>query len=185
MTRRWWWTLGLLLLAALPGPAAAALRGEVPAEIGVLLPTDPELPGAAVEPGEVLRSPALVQAFSTPAIVRLDNGRVLKLDANTSAILTARSGDRIELKVLSGGVAIAESAERILWGGAPSVFVLDASADDPLAAESVLLGPSPAAQSARAGHRALRSPRTPEAEAAAAAAEAAAGSVKLEVRDDR
>lgn len=146
--------LGGWLAMLAPGLARA---GDV-AELGMAYA---EIPGAAGQldsRGEVVADRGVVATRSERAIVQLDNGQVLRLDVNSSAVFEALSGgDEVKVTVLSGRVGKWSSrAKRMLTGGAGSWFIVDRSLDDPLLVEALLLrqdGPAGASAAGESGRR--------------------------------
>jgi hypothetical protein len=142
---------GCLLVA---GCALAAV-GQEPVRLGMLYAEDPEQPGVLETVGRSFHSGEVLKALSHGALLRLDNGRVLKLAPNSSALFEARPDGEVGVRVLSGRVSLVGDAGRTLVAGQRSTFTLSPTLSDPEDAERRLLE----LETGPPGHRDVRSRR--------------------------
>ncbi len=129
-----------LLLHAVAGPPSRLGRvfHEAPGARGELEPS-----GTDVASGDVVRS------VSRPALLRLDNGNVLKLSANSSALIEGIASDGVKLTVLSGRVLAVGRSGRLQVAGKGSTFRRSPTLADARAAERLLLQLEPSEEAAR------------------------------------
>jgi len=133
MTTRWIARIaGACLVAGLLSVAAAE-----PARLGVLYVED--APGKPATSGRPVLAGALVQVSSHGALLRLDNGRVLRLRANTATLLDGGTDGFVDVTVLSGRVASVDGAGKPLLAGYGSRFTLGPTARDAARTERRLL----------------------------------------------
>jgi hypothetical protein len=133
---RWILKLGAGLLGA--GVALAA-GGAEPAPLGIAYDEVPGQPRALESAGRPLLSGDLVKAVNQGAVVRLENGRVLRLASNSSAVLERGTAGEVRVTVLSGRVAMVGESGRPLVAGQRSRFTVRPAARDAEAAEAQLL----------------------------------------------
>jgi hypothetical protein len=134
--RGWMRTTGVLLMLISGLAGAAAVAGEAP--LGVVY--DEREPGVLAAEGRDVADGELLRAVSRGSLVRLDQGQMLRLAAN-SAVLLGRAGDGdVGVTVLAGRVATVDERGRPLIGGARSTFTLATRPVDPERAEMLLLG---------------------------------------------
>jgi hypothetical protein len=138
---RWIAKLGVGLLAF--GGALVAV-GTEPARLGLIYDEVAQRPGTLETVGRPLASGDLVKALSTGAMVRLDNGHVLKLSPNSSALIEAGQAGEVSVTVLSGRVSMVDEAGRPHLAGQRSRFTLSPTRQDADAAEERLLRLDPA-----------------------------------------
>lgn len=129
------------MLATLPALllATGALAADV-VPIGQAYRELPESPGTPDVRAEVVAAGEIFRAVPDAALLHLDNGTVLRFDANSAARLTALDEDTVEVTVLSGRVVLLDERERTLSAGSGSVFKVGPSLADPLEQEQRLLG---------------------------------------------
>ncbi len=128
----------VLVLAVLGAPAVLA-RPAGPTELGRIFFENPEIVGALEPSGKVVENHGLVKTHSVPAVVHLDNGQVLRFDANSSALLRGNARGEVEVRVLSGRVTKWSDRGRVLTAGQRSFFVLSPSFSDRMDAEANLM----------------------------------------------
>jgi hypothetical protein len=133
---RWIPKLGVALLAV--GVAVVTVGAE-PLRLGLVYDEDPELPGTLETVGRPLTAGDLVKALNTGAVVRLDNGHVLKLSPNSAALIEAGPAGEVAVTVLSGRVSMVDEAGRPRLAGPRSRFTLAPTRQDAEAAERRLL----------------------------------------------
>lgn len=159
-SNRWIPKLGVALLAV---GVAVVTAGAEPLRLGLVYDEDPALPGTLETVGRPLIAGDLVKALNTGAVVRLDNGHVLKLSTNSSALIEAGPAGEVAVTVLSGRVSMVDEAGRPRLAGSGSRFTLTPTRQDAEAAEERLLRLDPddpahrEAETTRPG----RSPRDP------------------------
>jgi len=127
----------LILLAMLA--TSPLLAGEA-AEIGMLRLELENAPGQLDSSGQIVTQGMLTRTLSRAGIVTLDNGQVLRFNANSAAILEALASGEIAVRVLSGQISAMGPKGRVVWGGAGSTFSLEARAGDTLEIEAILFG---------------------------------------------
>ena len=133
MTARWIASVaGACLVAGLLGVASAG-----PARLGVLYAED--IPGKPATSGSPVLSGGLVQASSHGALLRLDNGHVLRLHANTAALFDGGADGLVAVTVLSGRVVSVDGCGGLLLAGQRSRFTLGPTDLDGAIAERRLL----------------------------------------------
>jgi len=133
MTTRWIASVaGACLVAGLLSVASAE-----PARLGVLYAED--APGKAATSGSPVFSGGLVQASSHGALLRLDNGHVLRLRANTAALLDGGTDGLVAVTVLSGRVASVDRSGNLQLAGHSSRFTLRPTDRDAALTERRLL----------------------------------------------
>jgi hypothetical protein len=137
---RWIAKLGAGLLAV---GLALGSAGAAPVRLGLVYDEDPELPGTLETAGRSLASGDLVKALNTGAVVRLDNGHVLKLTSNSSALIEAGESGQVAVTVLSGRVAMVDEMGRLRVAGQQSRFTVSPTQQDAEAAEGQLLRSDP------------------------------------------
>jgi hypothetical protein len=129
---------GLLLVALLLtclGQHAAA--GE--SSLGQLFREEPQARGQLEPSGSPVLDGELVKTLDRAAILRLDNGHVLKLLGNTAVVVEeGRAGD-VSLTVLSGRLLQVGAGGRLLVAGQRSTVTLSPTAVDAEDAERQLL----------------------------------------------
>jgi hypothetical protein len=130
-----------LLAAGLALAAVGAERAplEDPGVLGVVFDEAQDLPGTLESVGRPLASGDLVKALDRGALVRLDNGRVLKLSSNSSALLEDGPAGDVTVTVLSGRVATVGEGGRPLVAGQRSRFTVSPTYRDAEEAEAQLL----------------------------------------------
>jgi hypothetical protein len=134
-TRRCGRLVALLLTAGL----ALSVAGSEPGDLGRAYDVDPDGHGLLETRGRALADGEVVRALNHPALVRLDNGRVLELAANSSASFEAGPGGTIEVAVLSGRAVVVGASGRPLVAGCGSRFSLRPALRDVVADENRLL----------------------------------------------
>ena len=97
------------------------------------VPGELEVSGTDVAGGDVVRS------ASQPALLRLDNGHVLKLSANSAALIEATTSDDVMVTVLSGRVLAVGRSGRLQVAGKGSTFRRSPTLVDGRAAEELLM----------------------------------------------
>jgi hypothetical protein len=118
------------MLAALLAPAA--LPAREPAVLGHAALERPDLEEEGVVLEWSLSDPGLVTTRLSPAIVHLDNGRVLRLDLGSAVYLRSASDGVVEMAVRAGRVSTSTSWGRTVSAGAGSIVVLrPPSTNDP------------------------------------------------------
>ena len=158
---RWIAKLGAGLLAV---GLALVTAGAEPVRLGVVYDEYPEQPRTLATAGRSLASGDLVKALNAGAVVRLDNGQVLRLSSNSSALIEAGEAGDVAVTVLSGRVAMVDEVGRLRVAGQRSRFTVSPTRQDAEAAEEQLLRLDPSdpvhreAEPARGGRHA-RSPR--------------------------
>lgn len=130
--------VGLILL----GPATDSWAAEAE-EIGMLHFESAALDGALLASGKIVLNGELVRTEMRLAVVHLDNGQVLRFEANSSARFEEVSFDEIEVTVFSGRVTKWGVNGRLLTAGAGSRFTIGRTLQDPMAAERALLRVAP------------------------------------------
>jgi len=135
ITFRWIPTLLLGLLVA----GLATATSPQATRLGMVYDEDPELPGTLQGVGRQLASGDLLKALDRGALVRLDNGRVLKFSPNTSARIERGLDDDVTITVLSGRVGMVGETGRTMLAGPRSVFTLSPTLEDAETAERILL----------------------------------------------
>jgi hypothetical protein len=125
----------LLLLSALALTAGAA----GPERLGRVYDEDASAAGGLSGPGRELASGELLRAVNEGALVRLDNGQVLRLDPHTAIVLDGGPEREVRVRVLSGRVTTVDGAGRPLVGGVRSSFTLAPIVQDEEAVERRLL----------------------------------------------
>ena len=126
---------GALLCAGLLSPVAAG----PPSKLGRLFH---EAAGAAGElelSGRVVASGDVVRSVSRPALLRLDNGQVLKLSANSSVLIEGITSEIVKVTVLSGRVLTVGRRGRLHVAGTGSTFERSPTLVDPRSAERRLM----------------------------------------------
>jgi hypothetical protein len=133
MSERWIASVaGSCLLAGLLGVASAG-----PVRLGLLYTE--HTPGKPATSGSPVLSGGLVQASSHGVLLRLDNGHVLRLQANTAALFDGGTDGRVAVTVLSGRVAAVDGGGDLLLAGHNSRFTLGPTDLDGAIAERRLL----------------------------------------------
>ena len=135
------WTIAVRWIASVAGACLVAgllsVASAEPARLGVLYAEDasgrPATKGSPVLPG------GLVQASSQGALLRLDNGHVLRLQANTAALFDGGTDGLVAVTVLSGRVAAVDGGGDLLLAGQNSRFTLGPTDLDGAIAERRLL----------------------------------------------
>jgi hypothetical protein len=135
ITFRW---IPALLLGLLVAGLATATSPQA-TRLGMVYDEDPQLPGTLDSVGRQLAGGDLLKTLDRGALVRLDNGRVLKFSPNTSARVERGVDDDVTITVLSGRVGMVDEAGRTLLAGPRSVFTLSPTLEDADAAERSLL----------------------------------------------
>ena len=135
---------GLILLGA-----AADSRAAESAELGMVHVESAELGGVILASGDVLLDRGLVRTETTQAIVRLVNGQVLKLEANSAARFEALAFGELKVTVYSGRVIKWSAGGKALTAGAGSNFTIGPSSQDAIATEEALLGVATLEQTVR------------------------------------
>jgi len=134
-TFRWMPALVIGLLVASLAPAA----NPHATRLGMVYDEDPELPGTLDSVGRELAGGDLLKTLDRGALVRLDNGRVLKFSPNTSALVELGLDDDVTITVLSGRVGMIGETGRTLLAGPRSFFTLSPTLEDAETAERILL----------------------------------------------
>jgi len=127
--------LGTLCVAG--GALAAGASG--PARLGQVYGQDPQRRGALITRGQQVFSGEVVKALDHGALVRLEDGGVLKLGSNSAVRLEAGPEGEVRVLVLSGTVAALDEQGRVQVAGQRAAFSLWPAAFDPEAAESLLI----------------------------------------------
>jgi hypothetical protein len=135
-SNRWIVKLGAGLFAV---GFALASAGAGTVRLGSVYDEDPDLPGTLETAGRPLASGDLVKALNTGAVVRLDNGHVLKFSSNSSALIEAGEAGDVKVTVLSGRVAMVDDAGRPRVAGQRSRFTVSPTQQDAEVAEEQLL----------------------------------------------
>ena len=138
--------LGTLLCA---GVLAQVVAGP-PSRLGRLFHGSAGAPGEVERRGTVVASGDLVRSVSRPALLRLENGHVLKLSANSSILIEGVASGSVDVTVLSGRVLMVGRGGRLHVAGAGSTFRRSPTLMDALAAEQLLM--NLAASDERARH---------------------------------
>jgi hypothetical protein len=125
----------LLLLSAL----ALSVGATEPERLGRVYDEDAAAADGLAGPGRELASGELLRAVNEGALVRLDNGQVLRLDPNSAAVFDGGPDRDVRVRVLSGRVATVDAAGRPLVGGVRSSFTLPPIVQDEEAVERRLL----------------------------------------------
>lgn len=133
---RWIAKLGVGLLAV---GLALVTAGAEPVRLGVVYDEHPDQPGTLETVGRALAGGDLVKALNAGAVIRLDNGHVLKLSSNSSALIEAGDAGDVAVTVLSGRVAMVDEAGRLRVAGQRSRFTVSPTRQDAEAAEEQLL----------------------------------------------
>jgi hypothetical protein len=136
------WLAVALLGLILPGPATDSWAAETE-EIGMMHFESAALDGSLLASGKVVLNREIVRTEMRLAVVHLDNGQVLRFEANSSARFEEVSFDEIEVTVFSGRVTKWGVKGRRLTAGAGSRFTLGRTLQDPMAAERALLRVAP------------------------------------------
>ncbi len=110
-----------------------------PSRLGRLFHEAPGAPGELEPSGTVVASGDVVRSLSRPALLRLDNGHVLKLSANSSALIEGIASDDVQVTVLSGRVLAVGRSGRLQVAGKGSTFRRSPTLADAQAAERLLL----------------------------------------------
>jgi hypothetical protein len=123
------------------GLALGAVGAERPPleELGLVFDETPGHPGTLEGVGRPVASGDLVKTLGEGALVRFDNGQVLKLSPNSSAVLEIGQAGEVTVTVLSGRVATVDGAGRPLVAGQRSKFELSPAEGDAEVAEARLL----------------------------------------------
>ena len=131
---------GLMLVSGLcmAGLLQAATVAQA-TRVGVVYDEDPGLPGTLQAVPRQLASGELLKTLDAAAVVRLDNGRVLKLSPNSSIRVEAATDSNVTVTVFSGRIGLVDPAGRTLTAGSRSSFSLSPSTQDADAAEARLL----------------------------------------------
>lgn len=133
---RWIARLGVGLLAV---GVALVTAGAEPVRLGVVYDEHPDQPGTLETAGRALAGGDLVKALNAGAVIRLDNGHVLKLASNSSALIEAGDAGDVAVTVLSGRVTMVDEAGRLRVAGQQSRFTVSPTRQDAEAAEERLL----------------------------------------------
>ena len=144
--------LGLLLLV---GPGSVALADGLPESVGEIFLAVPGSTDVVESRGREVADGELIRTVNDGAVVRLDNGQVLLLAANTAVAMESLPANAVLVRLLSGRVSLVGNGE-VHHVGAPSHFTLRAAELDAASAEAMLLDPPPVA---RDGERATREGR--------------------------
>ena len=89
--------------------------------------------------GAVFASGDVVRSVSRPALLRLENGHVLKLSANSAILIEGLPSGSVHVTVLAGRVLMVGRSGRLHVAGAGSNFRRSPTALDARAAERLLL----------------------------------------------
>jgi len=135
ITFRW---IPALLLGLLVAGLATATSPHA-TRLGMVYDEDPQLPGTLDSVGRELAGGDLLKTLDRGALVRLDNGHVLKFSPNTSARVERGLDDDVTITVLSGRVGMVGGTGRTMLAGSRSVFTLSPTLEDAEAAERILL----------------------------------------------
>ena len=127
--------LGALLCVGLLSPAVAG----PPSRLGRVFHEVPGVPGTLEASGTDVASGDVVRSASRPALLRLDNGQVLKLSANSSALIEASASDDVMVTVLSGRVLAVGRSGRLHVAGKGSNFRRSPTLADGRDAERLLM----------------------------------------------
>ncbi len=137
--------IGALLCAGLLSHVGAGR----PSGLGRLFHEAPGAPGELELSGTVVSSGDLVRSVSRPALLRLANGHVLKLSANSSALIEGNASGSVDVTVLSGRVVLVGRSGRLHVAGAGSTFRRSPTLADAQAAERLLLSLEASDEAAR------------------------------------
>ncbi len=110
-----------------------------PSRLGRVFHEAPGVPGELELSGAVVASGDVIRSVSRPALLRLDNGHVLKLSANSSALIEASASDDVMVTVLSGRVLALGRSGRLHVAGKGSTFRRSPTLADARAAERLLM----------------------------------------------
>jgi hypothetical protein len=112
---------------------------SVPAPIGIVYREQAARAGTLETRGRALESGDLLATSGQGVIVRLANGHVLRLAANSNARLEAGGDGDVGVTVLSGRAALVDGAGGLQVAGQRSRFVLTQTSADAELAERRLL----------------------------------------------
>ena len=116
--------VAVLLAALLPAAADREVIGEA-------LGFETVGEGDLVFVQRTLIGEGVFNTLDLAAVVRLDNGRAVRFDANSAARFRVLGEDRVEVLVLSGRVTLAGLGDKTATAGAGSRLVLESGQDDP------------------------------------------------------
>lgn len=133
---RWIAKLGVGLLAV---GIALVTAGAEPVRLGVVYNEHPGRPGTLETAGRAVAGGDLVKALNTGAVIRLDNGNVLRFSSNSSALIEAGEGGDVAVTVLSGRVTMVDEVGRPRVAGQRSRFTVSPTQQDAEVAEERLL----------------------------------------------
>jgi len=131
----------ILKLWILLGCSALALAASAaePERLGRLYDQDAAAAGGLAGTAREFASGELLRAPNEGALLRLDNGQVLRLDPYSAIVLDAGAERDVHVRVLAGRVTTVDGAGRPLVGGARSSFTLPPVIQDEEAVERRLL----------------------------------------------
>ncbi len=138
-------TIGALLCA---GVLLHVVAGP-PSRLGRVFHEVPDAPGELELSGTIVASGDVVRSVSRPALLRLNNGHVLRLSANSSALIEGTASGDVTLTVLSGRVLTVGASGRLQVAGSGSNFRRSPTLADAGAAEELLLQLAASEEAAR------------------------------------
>ena len=126
-----------------------SVRAEEPLRLGQLFHESASARGELEPLGAAVASGDVVRSVNRSALLRLDNGHVLKFTANSSALIEGLASEGVKLTVLSGRLLMFGPKGRLLVAGSGSTFRRLPTYADSAAAEERLMGLDPSQEAAR------------------------------------
>ena len=137
-TRRTPLRVGILATLLCAGLLSQVVAGS-PSRLGRLFHEAPGAPGELEPAGAVVASGDVVRSVSRPALLRLENGHVLKLSANSAIVIEGLPSGSVHVTVLAGRVLMVGRGGRLHVAGAGGNFRRSPTALDARPAERLLL----------------------------------------------
>ena len=126
-------TVGLVLVLG------SALALAEPPPFARVFEELPGAPGSVAGSGRVVEAGEIVRAVNDGVLVRLESGPVLRLAPNSAVQLVAGAEGDVQVRVLSGQLAMVDEKGRPHYAGSGSVFKLEPTLEDAERAEARVL----------------------------------------------
>ena len=144
------WTRGwTIFLAALLASGSCLAGMDEPSTVGRWFRELPGSSGVLDSEGAELADGQLIRTLSEPALLRLDNGHVLKMLGNSALVIESGEAGDVTLTVLAGRLIQVGTRGGLLFAGSGSTITLSATYADASAAEDILLQAGPDARANR------------------------------------